>query len=87
MAEEGSRSFSLEGLEKIIDSVANLFLVVWDKSEFLGYFVIVMTCFLPFWISYVWMVANKPERKIDKRIESSRKASKKRLKAKPGGKK
>ena len=87
MAGTDSKSFSLEGLEKIIDSVANLFLVVWDKSEFLGYFVIVMTCLLPFWVSYVYLIASRPERKVDKRIEESRKASKKRLKAKPGGKK
>lgn len=87
MAETDSKSFSLEGLEKIIDSVANLFLVVWDKSEFLGYFVIVMTCLLPFWISYVYLIANRPERKVDKRIEDSRASSKKRIKAKNGGKK
>jgi hypothetical protein len=87
MAGADSKSFSLDGLEKIIDSVANLFLVVWDKSEFLGYFVIVMTCLLPFWVSYVYLIARQSERKFDKRIEESRKASKKRLKAKTGGKK
>lgn len=87
MAGADSKSLSLEGLEKIIDSVANLFLVVWDKSEFLGYFVIVMTCLLPFWVSYIWLIARRPERTVDKRIEDSRKESKKRLKAKAGGKK
>lgn len=87
MSEADSKSFSLEGLEKIIDSVANLFLVVWDKSEFLGYFVIIMTCLLPFWVSYVYLISTQPERKLDKRIEESRKASKKRLKSKAGGKK
>lgn len=87
MAAPETPSFSLEGLEKIIDSLSNLFLVVWDKSEFLAYFVIIMAAIFPFWVVYAWLVANKPERQLDKRIKDSRDASKKRLKGTAGGKK
>ncbi|WP_397448165.1 hypothetical protein [Pseudomonas sp. NA-150] len=87
MASQEGKFISLEGIEKVLDSLSNLFLVVWDKSPFLGSFVIVMGMLLPFWIAFTWMIANKPERAIDKRIQGSRKAAKKRIKGNPGGKK
>ena len=87
MAEPEKFAVSLEGVEKTIDSLSNLFLVIWDKSELLAYFVIVMATIFPFWVVYAWLVANKPERGLDRRIEDSRKASKKRLKGNAGGKK
>jgi hypothetical protein len=81
------KSFSLEGLEKIIDSVTKLFLAVWDKSEFLAYFVIVMAVIFPFWVVFAWLVANKPERRIDRIVDKSRKTSKQRIKGHNGGSK
>lgn len=86
MAGSESNSSSLDGIEKIISALSDLFVVVWDKSPALGGFLIVMMGLFPFYLVYASFIARKPERLIDKKVLQARKASKKRLTPGAGGK-
>lgn len=86
MSGSGNGPSSLDGVEKIIAALSDLFVVVWDKSPALGSFVIMVMAIFPFYLVYAVFIVRRPEKMIDRKVIESRKASKKRLKRGSGGK-
>lgn len=86
MASSESGLPSLEGIEKIIPALSDLFVVVWDKSPALGSLLVVLMGLFPFYLVYAVFIARRSGKAIDQKVVRARKASKKRLKSDPGGK-
>lgn len=84
-AESGS-AFALGDLHKIIDSLAQLFLVVWEKSPALGVLIIALVVFWPFYLVYTWGNVKRLERMADERVSDAFNKRKGKGKAKKGGK-
>lgn len=70
-------AFSFEGLPEVIDSVAKLLEMIWEKSPILGGAAIILCMLLPFYIVYTWGTVRRSEKEIDKKIKDARKAHKK----------
>ncbi|MDV7209941.1 hypothetical protein [Azotobacter beijerinckii] len=66
----------LASIPDAIDSIGRLFVVIWDKSPALAWFVMVMTVLFPFYLVHTW--SNRPERDLDRREAGARRRYKER---------
>ncbi|MFC0708330.1 hypothetical protein [Azorhizophilus paspali] len=59
-----------------IDSIGRLFVVIWDKSPVLAWFVMAMAVLFPFYLVHTW--GNRQERDLDRREAGARRRYKER---------
>lgn len=74
-ATEDSGSSFLAEVPRIIDAVARLFELAWNKSPYLGTFLLVMAVIFPFYVVYTLRTVWGSERALDRRVRNALKAS------------